>query len=166
MNLPVLTPIVKNVPLEKVMPEKLFLDLQEKGFGGYLYLVIDGKYCFEESIVILVKGKIEGAIYLIEGHEIELLGKDAMPFCLNSFGAKYGQLSLFTLTDDQIKLILLFNEKIKYTLAITKSKSIQGLKDIKYNEALIDYLLKDKIKNEKSAKEILYDFNLSDLLRE
>ncbi len=166
MNLPVLSPVVRNVPLDKIVSDKLFLDLYDKKFDGYIYLTIDGKYGFEEAILILSKGKIEGTIYLIEGHDIELMGKDAIGFCLNSFGAKKGILNIFALTDDQIKLVLLFNEKIKHSFAIKTSKNISILKDAKYNELLLDELFKDRIKKEKTTKEILDDFNLDDLLRE
>lgn len=166
MNLPVLNPVVKNVPLDRIIPDKLFLDLSEKRFEGYIYLTIYGKYGFEESIIVFSKGDIDGFIFLINGYDIELYGKEASGFCLNCFGAKQGILNLFALTGDQIKLILLFNEKIKYSLAVTKSKNISILKDIKYNESIIDNLLKEKVKKEKSTKEVLDDFGLDDLLRE
>lgn len=166
MNLPVSNPIVKNVPLDKIIPEKLFLDLLNKKFTGYLYLTIEGKYCFEESIILFNSGKIEGSIYLIDSFDIELFGKDAIHYCFNCFGATNGRLNLFSLTTEQIKLVLLFNDKIKYSLAITKTNSIPALKDIKYNEQLIDNLLKNKITKPKTSKDVLNDFNLEDLLRE
>jgi hypothetical protein len=166
MNLPVANPIVKNVPLDKIIPEKLFLDLYDKKFTGYVYLTIEGKFCFEESILILNNGKIDGAIYIIEGYDIELLGKDAISYCINCFGVTNGRLNIFSLTTDQIKLILLFNDKIKYTLAITKDKNIPGFKNIKYNDILVYNLLKDRIVKNKTSKDILNDFNLEDLLKE
>lgn len=166
MNLPVTNPIVKNAPLDKIIPEKLFLDLLDKKFTGYVYLTIEGKYCFEESILILNVGKIEGAIYLIDGYDIELLGKDAIAYCLNCYGATNGRLNIFALTSDQIKLILLFNDKIKYTLAVTKNKDIPSLKNTKYNDVIIYNLLKEKIVRNKTSKDILNDLNLEDLLKE
>jgi hypothetical protein len=166
MNLPVSNPVVKNAPLDKIIAEKLFLDLFSKKFTGYIYLTIEGKYSFEESIIILNEGKIEGAIYLQDSYDIELLGKDAIYYCFNCFGATNGRLNLFTLTTDQVKLILLFNEKTKFNLAITKTNSIPGLKDVKYNEKIIDNLLRNKIEIPKTSRDVLNDFNLEDLLRE
>ncbi|MFA5746140.1 MAG: hypothetical protein WCX82_03755 [archaeon] len=166
MNLPVLNPVVKNAPLEKIIPDKLFLDLFEKSFEGYIYLTIQGKYGFEESIIIFSKGKIEGLIFLINGYDTEVFGKDAVNYCLNCFGAKYGILNLFVLTEDQIKLVLLFNDKIKYSLAVTTKKDMSILKDIKYNETMIENLLKEKVQKEKTKKEVLDDLGLNDLLRE
>lgn len=165
MNLPVTNPIVKNAPLNKIITEKLFLDLFDKKFTGYIYLTIEGKYCFEDSIILLNNGKIEGAIYIVDGFDIELLGKDAISFCFNCFGANNGKLNIFALTSDQIKLILLFNDKIKFSLEIKKKKEIPSLKNVKYNEALIYNLLKDKIVKNKTAKDVLNDFNLEDLLK-
>lgn len=166
MNLPVTNPIVKNAPLDKIIPEKLFLDLLDKKFTGYVYLVIEGKYSFEESILVLNAGKIEGAIYVIDGYDVEMYGKDAMDYCLNCYGAKNGKLNIFALTTDQIKLILLFNDKIKYTLPIKNNKDLLIFKNIKYNEALIYKILKEKIVKDKTFKDILNDFNLEDLIKE
>jgi hypothetical protein len=166
MNLPVTNPIVKNVPLDKIIPDKLFLDLLDKKFTGYVYLIIEGKYSFEESILILNAGKIEGAIYLIDGYDTEMFGKEAIDYCLNCYGAKNGRLNIFALTSDQIKLILLFNDKIKYAWPIKKSKDLLIFRNIKYNEALIYNLLKEKIVKNKTSKDVLSDFNLDDLLKE
>lgn len=164
MNLPVTNPIVKNVFLEQVIPEKLFLDLQEKKFIGYLYLVVDGKYGFEESIIILSKGAVAGAIFLIESYEIELYGKEAITYCINSYGHNLGQFDIFELTDDQIKLILLFNDQIKFNYPINTKKG-NYFEKIKYDQNKIDLLVKDKIKPEKTKKEMLDERGLEELLK-
>jgi len=164
MNLPVTNPIVKNVFLEQIIPEKLFLDLQEKKFIGYLYLVVDGKYGFEESIIVLSKGAVTGAIFLIEPYEIELYGKEAITYCINSYGHKLGQFDIFELTDDQIKLILLFNDKIKFNYPINNKKG-NYFEKIKYDQNKIDLLVKDKITIDKTKKEILDERGLEELLK-
>lgn len=166
MNLPVVNPVVRNVPLDKIDSHKLFLDLSEKKFEGYCYLTVLGKFGFEESIMIISKGQIIGSIFLISGYDIELYGKDAILFCLNSYGVSNGRLNIFSLTQDQTKLILLFNEKIKYSLNISDKKSNSIFKNLKYNEKMLNDLLLDRTKIERSGKEVLNDFNLNDLLRE
>jgi hypothetical protein len=166
MNLPVINPIVRNVPLDKIDSHKLFLDLSEKNFDGYCYLTVLGKYGFEESILILSKGQIVGSIFLITGYDVELYGKDAILYCLNSYGLNKGMLNIFALTQDQIKLILLFNEKIKYQLNISDKKKNSIFINLKYDEKKIELLLSEKIKTEISSKEIINNFNLNDLLRE
>ena len=164
MNLPVTNPIVKNVFLEQIVPEKLFLDLAEKKFTGYLYLVVDGKNGFEESILILSKGAIIGAIYLIESFEIEMYGKSAINFSINSYGHNLGQFDIFELTEDQIKLILLFNDKIKFNYPINNKKG-NFFEKINYDQNLIDSLLKEKMQNNLTQKDILDEHGLDELLK-
>lgn len=166
MNLPVTNPVVKNVPLEKIDVPKLFTELCEKNFEGYSYLTILGKYGFEESILILSKGKVIGSMFLIAGYDVELYGKDAMSLCLNCYGSNNGILNLFGLSDDQTKLILLFNDKINHTINIVDKKKNFLFKNLKYTDTLLNNLLKEKIKEEKTKKQILNEFNLNDLLKE
>ncbi|GEM_PF-872455 len=168
MNLPVNDPIVKNVDLDKVVPHKLFFDLNQKKFDGYIQLTVDGKYGFEESFVIFEKGNIAGHIYLIEGYDIELYGKEAFDLCINSFGAELGIFNIYNLKEDQIKLVLIFNDKIKYEKNIVAEKKANKnkkyfLNNIKYDQQKIDELLKDKIKTEPSQKELLDERGLDEL---
>jgi len=165
MNLPVTNPVVSNVSLEKVDVNKLFLDLRDKNFEGYCYLVTLGKYGFEESVLVISKGQILGDMFLVEGYDLELYGREAITLCLNSYGSKCGILNIFGLSQDQTKLILLFNEKIKHIVNIVNKQSTI-FKDIKYNEKLLDDLLLEKTKKEKTSKEIFNNFDLNDLLRE
>ena len=95
MNLPVNNPIVRNAPLEKIDLNKLFLELLEKKFEGYCHLTTLGKYGFEESIIILSKGRITGLIFLNPGYDIELYGKDAVLFCFNTYAQPSGRLNIF-----------------------------------------------------------------------
>ncbi len=164
MNLPVNNPIVRNAPLEKIDLNKLFLELLEKKFEGYCHLTTLGKYGFEESIIILSKGRITGLIFLNPGYDIELYGKDAVLFCFNTYAQPSGRLNIFGLTDDQVKLVLLFNDKIKYSLSISEKKL--PFKNLKYNEKLLDDLLSKKVAKEKSSKELFNEFNLVDLTKE
>jgi len=165
MNLPVTNPIVRNVSLEMVDVNKLFLDLSDKKFDGYAYLTILGVCGFEEVVVVLSAGKINGIIFLMPQYEIELYGKEAILFGLNSFGSKQGILNIFGLTQDQIKLILLFNEKIKFPVVISNKSKKSIFEKVDYNPKIIETLLNDRITIEKTNKDILNDFNLNDLLK-
>ncbi len=167
MNLPVTDPVVKNVFLEKVYVDKLFYDLNSKKFDGYIQLTIDGKYGFEESFIIFEKGNVAGNIYLIEGYDIELYGQEAFDFCMNSFGAKLGAMNIYNLKEDQIKLILIFNDKTKFSKTIVSEKKNKPknyfLNNVKYDEKKIDELLKEKIKKEPSQKELFDEMGLDEL---
>jgi len=162
MNIPVTAPLVENVFLDQLIPEKLFLDLGNKKFSGYTYLVINGKYGFEESIVIFTKGRVAGSIFLIDSYDVELFGLDAFKLSVNSYGHKDGLLNIYNLTDDQIKLILIFNEKVKIDYKMD-STSISKL-NLKYDETLLTKLLGNKIVVNESKTDMFNKFNISGLL--
>jgi hypothetical protein len=164
MNLPVNTPLVENVFLEQLMPDKLFEDLSKKKFSGYTYLAAEGKYYFEEGILIFSSGNIIGSMYIIDGYGLQLFGADAFWKCIEEFGLKNGILNIYGLTDDQIKLVLIFNEKIKFDYKLDKS----GLSKLgfKYNEADMDELLKNNSKTEISRKDLFKNLGLKELLAE
>ncbi|MEI8364624.1 MAG: hypothetical protein WCF78_04170 [archaeon] len=164
MNIPINVPLVENVFLEQLMPDKLFLDLANKKFSGYTYLAVNGKYGFEESIIIFTKGNVVGSIFLIDSYEIELFGLDAFNFGINAFGNKDGLLNIYNLNDDQIKLILIFNDKVKFDYKVDNG-SLSKL-NIKYNEILLDKLLSNKIEIKESKTDIFNKLNLSELLND
>jgi hypothetical protein len=162
MNIPINVPLVENVFLDQLIPDKLFLDLANKKFSGYTYLAVNGKYGFEESIIIFTKGKVVGSIFLMDSYGIELFGLDAFKFGINSFGNTDGLLNIYNLTDDQIKLILIFNDKVKFDYKIDNG-SLSKL-NIKYNEIILDKLLVNKIEIKESKTDVFNKFNLSELL--
>jgi len=162
MNIPINVPLVENVFLEQLIPDKLFIDLSQKQFSGYTYLVINGKYGFEESIIIFIKGKVVGSIFLIDGYNLELFGGNAFVYGVNAYGHSEGLLNIYNLTDDQIKLILIFNDQIKYNYKFDKNTISKIL--FKYDDKRIDSLLKDKIEIKESKTDVFNKFNLSDLL--
>jgi hypothetical protein len=168
MNLPVKDVIVKDFFLERLEPVKLFLDLEGKKFSGYLSLIIKGDYGFEESYVIFEKGELVGFIYFLPSYDIKLFGEKAFKYCLNCYGAKDGVLNIYNLTEDQIKLILMFNDKINYNKKINSDKFKKNkkhfLKNIKYNKEDLKELLKDKIQFIRSKKSIFDERGLDDLL--
>jgi hypothetical protein len=167
MNLPVNDPVVKNVFLEKLYIDKLFYDLNSKKFDGFIQLTIDGKYGFEEAFIIFEKGNIAGNIYLIEGYDVELYGQEAFSYSMNAFGSKLGIINIYNLKEDQIKLVLIFNDKIKYSQTIIAEKKAKPknyfLNNIKYDEKKIENLLKTKIDTEATQKDLFDERGLDEL---
>jgi len=146
------------------MPNKLFIDLQSKKFSGYTYLVINGNYGYEESILIFSKGQVVGSIYLNDFYNMSLYGKKAFDLAINSFGNKDGLLNIYNLDIDQIKLLLIFNDKIKFDFKISKS-TVSKL-NIKYKEELTKQLLKTNLSEQKETKPYLFErYKLSELMR-
>lgn len=167
MNLPVTNPIVKNVSLNKIDINRLFMDLYDKKFEGYCHLNILETHGFEESILVMSKGEIIGSIFLIPGYDIELYGVEGLLYSMNSYGSKEGVLNIFGLSSDQINFVILFNDKIKLSKHIFPEKKKEFIfKNLKYNANLTKEILLGKTKEEKSNKDILNEFNLNDLLKE
>jgi hypothetical protein len=168
MNLPVNNPILKDLFLDQISSDKLFFDLNQRKFNGYVYLTIKGEFGFEESFIIFEKGNIVGNIYVLEGYDIELFGSEAFNLCINAFGAENGVLNIYDLKEDQIKLVLIFNDKIKNIKQIVSknknSKKNYFLKNIKYNPNAIQELLTEKININKSQKDLFSERGLDQLL--
>ena len=161
MNLPINKPLLENVLLETINPKELLLDLKSKIFSGYIYLVINDKFGFNESILLFSKGDIFGSIYLNDFFNKQIYGKDAFDLIKASFDKKDGLLSIYNLTSDQVKLTLIFNDKIKYIVNINK-KSVNKMV-FKYSE---DYFRKAlNIKKEVDTKHsLLNKYQLNELL--
>jgi len=165
MNIPTNKPIVENAFLENLMCDKLIIDLGNKKFSGYSYLVINTNLGFQEGILLFSKGDVVGSIYFNSFHGVELYGKDAFNLSINSFGYTDGILNIYRLTDEQIKLILIFNDKIKFDFKNNKI-NVSRLK-FKYDESYLKGILKNIEFNKTDSKlDILNKLNLSELLRE
>jgi len=169
MNLPVNNIVVKDIFLKELDVPKLFIDLESRKFTGYLALIITGKYSFEESFVILDSGKICGAIYLIDQYDVILYGQKAFDLSMNAFSAKKGVLNIFELNQDQLKLVLLFNNKINFVKIINgkkyKKQKKHFLNNLKiYDPKIVEEILDDKIETKVSKKRLLDERGLDQLL--
>jgi hypothetical protein len=164
MNLPVSKPMVTNVFLDMIEPDKLLLDLNQKFFTGFLYLVANTEYHFEENIIFILKGNIIGSIYLNSFYNIELFGKTALNLNFNSLGYKKGVLNIYELSSEQLKLVLIFNDKIKCDYKLNKKKISK--QTFVFNPALFGSILRNKFPDRIKAKSDLFDeFNINELLR-
>ncbi|MCK9293224.1 MAG: hypothetical protein WCY27_03825 [archaeon] len=165
MNIPTSKPLVENAFLENLMCDKLILDLGFKKFSGYSYLVINTDLGFQEGILLFSKGDVVGSIYFNSFNGIEVYGKDAFDLSISSFGYTDGILNIYRLTDEQIKLILIFNDKIKFDFKINKI-NVSKLK-FKYDESYLKSFLKEAQFNKIDLRaDIINKLNLSELLRE
>ncbi|MDD3178098.1 MAG: hypothetical protein PHR26_01130 [Candidatus ainarchaeum sp.] len=164
MNIPISKALVENVLLKDVFPVKLFIDLKEKEFSGYIYLVIDSEFGFEESIILFLKGDICGSIYYNDYLNIEQFGRNALEFGFNCFGFRNGILNIYELSLDQIKLLLIFNDKIVYNFKI-KKKDISKI-IFNYNPDKLKKFVDNNINIDNVTKYNLLDkFHLNDILR-
>jgi hypothetical protein len=164
MNLPTSKPVIENVFLDIIEPDKLLLDLNNKKFTGYLYLVIHSEHGFEENFILFLKGDVVGSIYINNKYNLEIYGFNAFKLSINSLGFKEGLLNLYELSEEQLKLVLIFNDKIKYNFKINSKSTAK--QNFKYNESLFNDIFKDKIHGKIQLRSELFDkFNVNELLR-
>jgi len=163
MNLPISKPIIENVSLDAIDPFKLLFDLNKKQFTGYIYFVVHSLNNFEENILLFLKGNVAGSIYLNNTYNVEIYGKEAFEFSLNNLSYKEGVINIYELSAEQLKLILIFNDKIKFESKFDE-KSLLKFK-FKYNENLFKERLKNKILNVDLRGDLFNKFNINELLR-
>lgn len=163
MNLPISKPLIENVYIDIIEPDKLLLDLSSKKFTGFLYLVIQSEYSFEENFIMFLKGHITGSIYLNNKHNLEVYGQDAFKLSVNSLAYKEGVLNIYTLSEEQLKLVLIFNDKIKFDFKINQN-SLSKL-NLKYDKLLFNNIFKNKLQKTQLRSELFEKFNINELLR-
>jgi len=90
-------------------------ELARKAFTGYLALMVRGAGGLEEGTLIYDSGKIVACTYEYLRHDKLLFGSDAFPRIANAAAAKKGVVDLFQLSQDQVKLITAFNDKMAFS---------------------------------------------------
>lgn len=163
MNLPTNKPVIENISLESLEPKKLLADLHKNKFTGYLLIITYKDFGFEDNIIFLEKGECVGSIYVNNLYNKEFLNKPAFELSFNSFNSSSGFLSIYGLSEEQLKLILIFNEKIKYNFSF-KPKSFSKLK-FEYNPEIVKQHLKESMPVIVSKNHLFNKFNINELLR-
>ncbi|MFH1750659.1 MAG: DUF2226 domain-containing protein [Candidatus Micrarchaeota archaeon] len=111
MNLPPGIPVKTGIDIATIDFAALLRELKEKTFNGYLALTIQGGSGIEEGIVVFDNGKIVASFYEYFKFNKQLFGDLAFQRIVNSAAAIYGVSDIFQLTNDQVQLILAFNEQ-------------------------------------------------------
>ncbi len=163
MNLPISKPVVENVYLDLIEPNKLLQDLNTKQFTGFTYLTIHSAHNFEECIIFFLKGNVAGSIYINNTYNAELFGKNALDLSFNSLSYSDGLLNIYQLSEEQLKLVLIFNDKIKHSFNLD-AKSLSKI-NFTYKEELFKNILKDKIVEVYPRSQLFDKFNITELLR-
>ena len=93
----------------------LLKELARKSFTGYLALMVRGTGGLEEGTLIYDSGRIVACTYEYLRHDKLLFGSDAFPRIGNASAAKKGAVDIFQLSQDQVKLIAAFNDKMAFS---------------------------------------------------
>lgn len=111
MNLPSGLTIKSGVDVATIDFSELIKQLKEKGFNGYIAITIQGIGAIEEGEVIFDNGKIVAAFYEYFKYAKKVTGDLAFQRIMNASASKHGVIDIFQLTNDQVQLILAFNEQ-------------------------------------------------------
>ncbi|MFH1199717.1 MAG: DUF2226 domain-containing protein [Candidatus Micrarchaeota archaeon] len=88
----------------------LLAELKSKAFNGYLSITVSGYGGLEDGTLVFDNGKIVASFYDYLRYDQKLVGEAALARCFNASQAKVGVIDLYQLSNEQVQLILAFNE--------------------------------------------------------
>lgn len=135
MNFPTGTPVKTAIDAQAVDFVALLKELKGKLFNGYVCLTIQGRGGIEEGVIVYDNGKIVGCSYEYLAHQREFLGDAAFSRTMNASLASNGIIDVFQLRNDQVQLILAFNEKI---ICLPSDAELDKFNSTQFNSAFED----------------------------
>ncbi len=157
MDLPLGTAYIEHIKIAERDCIKLIFELMDKGFTGYLIVMIDGYDGFEEGAILFKKGQPVGAAYEYMKHGILIKGNDALEMVLNALKAKYGIADVYALTPQHMELVTAFHEKMLFTIKVDK-KLISKLTPKEFTDKYAKKVIEHK--EEQSKYELFKRFGL------
>ena len=112
MNLPVGTPKETGLKLSQEGLSQTALALSREGFTGYLVLTVEGVDGVEEAVLFFKGYEIIGALYEFTRYGKTIFGAEALNLALNAGAAGHGAMDVYALTQQQLDLVVAFNNKI------------------------------------------------------
>lgn len=158
MNLPPGITVKSAIDIATIDFAALLKELKDKSFNGYLALAIQGKGGFEEGILVFDNGKVVAAFYEYFKFSKVVLGDSAFQRVMNASAAKQGILDIFQLTNDQVQLILAFNEQ---AICLPSDADIKKLKSGEFSVAYEESVQEGTSAGNKT--ELLKKFKLGDV---
>ncbi len=111
INLPAGTVVKTGVDAVTIDFKALLRELKEKLFNGYLCITVQGSRGLEDGALVFDSGKIVAAFYEYLKSSKDLSGDQAFVRVLNASLANTGLIDIYQLSNDQVQLILAFNEE-------------------------------------------------------
>lgn len=134
----------------------LLKELKNKVFNGYLCIAVKGKTGFEEGVMVFDNGKIEAVAYDYLAFNKSVVGSKALARVMNASSAKVGVLDIFQLSNEQVQLIIAFNEQ---AIVVPSEDELKRLKTDVFSNSLEEEVVGgEKVETE---KDILKKYKLS-----
>lgn len=166
MNLPTGNIVEQGIKLNEFNLKQTMHALMGKKFSGYLVLTIEGVDGLEEGILLLKNGSLIASIYEYSKYAVKVFGDKAVAQAFNASTAQYGIVDVCNLSNQQVDLVVAFNDKIKLTRPI-ESKAIDQFIPKEFSREFAEESLAEVLQQEKESKtDVLSRLGLSDMDRE
>lgn len=162
MNLPVGEVISRGISVDSKDVKRLIEGFFDKGFSGYIINTLEGVSGIEEGVILFRSGKPVGALYDYDLHGLTVFGDKALVQVFNSFAAEYIVADVVSLTDQQVDLVLAFNDKSKLGKKIDKKEAGKLIPRV-YSLEYAKNILKNTDESSKSKGDIFNKFGLGQL---
>jgi hypothetical protein len=130
MNLPSGTPVKTSVDVAEVDFPGLLQELRRKIFNGYLCITIQGTGGVEDGTLVFDAGKVVASFYEYFRYNKTVMGDKAFVRVMNASAAKIGVIDIYQLTNEQVQLILAFNEQ---AISIPSERDLRAVKAEAFN---------------------------------
>lgn len=161
MNLPAGKPVKTAIDVATVDFVALLGELSGKNFNGYLCITIQGANGIEDGTLIFDNGKIVASTYEYLKYSKTMAGEAAFVRIVNASAAQQGVIDIYQLTNDQVQLILAFNEN---AIFVPNEKDLKNLKVTSFST-----FFEDQVKQEAkpvSRADLMKKYRMEDLHEE
>ncbi len=163
MNLPAGRAVKIGIDAASVDFPALVRELFGKRFSGYLALSLKGSRGLEEGVLMFDAGKIVACTYEYFAHDKRVLGEKAFPRILNAANARIGVIDLFQLTDEQVKLVLAFNEAAVY---LPNERAMLQFKTTEFSTSFEDEVATVPAAAAPAKTELMKKFGITEMKKE
>lgn len=160
MNLPVGSVKEENLKTNEFDLVKKSIELMKENFNGYVVITAEGYQGVEEGILFFKKGIIVGSLYEYSKYKRFVYGDSALPMVFNVSKANFGIADIYSLTSQQLDLIIAFNEKLVLQDAVSEN-DVKKYAVKSYSKDFAVSALSDKLKKEESRYDILRRLGLN-----
>jgi len=161
LNLPYGTPVKTGIDVAAVDFVALLKELLVKSFNGYACITINGGNGVEEGVVLFDNGKVVASFYEYFKHVKTVQGDHAFVRVMNASSAKDGVIELFQLSNEQVQLILAFNEQ---AISIPTEKDYKNFKTASFSRTLEEQI-RPPVENPSEA-EVLKKYKITDAVEQ
>ncbi|MFA4907913.1 MAG: hypothetical protein WC602_06585 [archaeon] len=162
MNLPVGVMIEQGISFEPGAFLPKVLALMNEKFSGYIAITIEGYDGIEDSALVFRSGSIAAAFHEYMKYNILVLGNFAVPQAFNAAGAKNNSSDIVALGNQQIDLVLAFNDKARVSKNYA-AKDINALAVSTYSSSYAEKVLSEVLKSQPSKYDVMKKLGLSEL---